>query len=194
MLSALWEHFGQVCCMALIIFGAQALARRSQRKRVHAEAQRLRGALTLMLSALRNIHEDNLRVLSGAKPPLMSGRNQMVLLRTQLARLLVLNQAEIEAVLAANIAAEAAEAIMAVCGKVVAGVAYTVPKDDEEVTMLRSSLLRACSILRAAESLLNSDSILSPLDLANEGESAALMAIVADGQSPAAPETPLLPL
>ncbi|MGA2190033.1 MAG: hypothetical protein ABSH33_16005 [Steroidobacteraceae bacterium] len=140
--------------MAMIIFGAQGFSRRAQRERTRLEAQRLRSALGVGLRALRNLHEDNLRVLAGARPPLMSGRHQMGLLRTQLGRLIVLDQPEIEAVLTASIAAEAAEAMMAVSGKPLAGVAFSAPKGDEDVGILQSSLERACAMLEAAETLL----------------------------------------
>jgi hypothetical protein len=154
MLETGWEHIGQLCFMAMVIFGSQGFTRRAQRERTRLEAQRLRGALTVSLQALRKLYEDNLRVLAGGRPPLMSGRHQMGLLRTQLGRLIALDQSEIEAVLAASIAAEGAEAIMAIGGKAVAGVAFTVPTGDEERGILQSSLMQACAMLEAAEILM----------------------------------------
>ncbi len=154
MLETGWEHIGQLCLMAMVIFGAQGFARRAQRERMRLEAQRLRCALTVSLQALRKLHEDNLRVLAGKRPPLMSGRHQMGLLRTQLGRLIVLDQTEIEAVLTASIAAERAEAMMAISGKALAGVAFTVPKGDEEMGIVQSSLKQACAMLEAAERLM----------------------------------------
>ena len=64
MLAIIGEHLGQLVCMALIIFGSQRINRRVQRRQVEVETQRLRGALSLMLRALHDIHESNLRVIS----------------------------------------------------------------------------------------------------------------------------------
>jgi hypothetical protein len=153
MLWTVSEHFGPLCLMAAIIFGSQAFTRRIQHERLRAEAGRLRGALTVSLRSLRTLHKANLRVLAGGRPPLISGRQQMNLLRPQLGRLISLDQPEIEAVIAATIAVEAVETAMAIAGKTVGGVAFTVP-DGEAKGMLESALLQACSMLETAEVLM----------------------------------------
>lgn len=180
MLSALWEHFGQLCCMALIIFGSQGITRRVQHRRTRAEVQRLRGALHLVLQALRAVHERNLDVLQGARPSLMSGRHYLTLLRTQLNKLLTLEQPEVESVLAANIAAEAAEAVMAIGGKSLSGVAFSVPKEEEEKAMLAASLRHACASIAAAEAQLMPSKMSSAS--AETGDRAALSRTAASEQ------------
>jgi len=57
---SLSDHLVQLSCMAMIVWGAQAFARRAHRRRVSREARRLRSALHIGLSALRKLYEDNL--------------------------------------------------------------------------------------------------------------------------------------
>jgi hypothetical protein len=149
------EHFIQLSFMAVIIWGAQAFARRAQEGRVSREARRRRSALNISLSALRRLYEDNLANLSGGERPLLSGRNQINLLRTQLGRLTSLEPPEIEAVMAACIATERAEMEMAIAGRKVADVAYWIPEEDEAKAIVESTLRQVCSMLGTAEELLN---------------------------------------
>ena len=82
MLWTAFEHFSQLFFMAAVILGAHALSRRTHRERVHHDARRLRSALTVSLPALRKLYEDNLSILSAGACLLISGRNQINLLRT----------------------------------------------------------------------------------------------------------------
>ena len=152
-ISGATERYGGFICMAAIIFGAQAVGRWAQRGRVRDEARRLRGAVALSLRALRNVYEHNLAVLAGGRPPLISGRNQIALLRVLLGRLLSLHQPEIEAVMAAAIAAEAAETAMGVAGTPLRGVAFKVPESINAIGPVGSALSQACSALEFAEGL-----------------------------------------
>jgi hypothetical protein len=154
MLATVSDHLGQLCCMALLIIGVQAFRHRVQYERLCGDARRLRGALTFSLRALRKLYEDNLVVLAGGRPPLISGRNQIALLRLHLGRLICLDVGEIEAVLAASIAAEEAETAMAIAGKRVRGVAFTVPEGSLARGRLESVLMQACSKMEAAERLM----------------------------------------
>src|SRR5208283_2365372 len=122
------------------------------------------------------LYEDNLTSLSGGERPLISGRNQINLLRTQLGRLTSLEPPEIEAVMAASIAAERAETEMAIAGRKVDGVAFWIPKKNEAQVIIESTLREVCSMLGAAEELLNPNG-------ARRGESASEIApkLKADG-------------
>ncbi len=114
---SLSEHLVQFSFMAAIIWGAQAFARRAHHGRASREARRLRIALGIGLSALRELYEADLASLSGGERPLISGRNQINLLRTQLGRLTSLEPPEVEAVMSASIAVERAETEMAIAGQ-----------------------------------------------------------------------------
>jgi len=150
--------------MAAIILSSQRSARRAQSRaqteRVRDEARRLRSALTISLPALRKLYEDNLGILSGGKLPLISGRNLINLLRTQLGRLTSLDPREIQAVMAASIAAERVETDMAIAGKKIGDVAFTISENNVARGILTLKLRAACSMLGAAEELLSPPGVL----------------------------------
>ncbi len=151
---SLSEHLVQFSFMAAIIWGAQAFARRAHHGRASHEAQRLRTTIGISLSALRKLYEDDLASLSGGERPLISGRSQISLLRTQLGRLTSLEPPEVEAVMRAGVAMESAETEMTIAGQKVGGVAYSIPQKDEAGELVGSTLREACSMLRSAEELL----------------------------------------
>jgi hypothetical protein len=151
------EHCVQLVFMAAIIFGAQAYSRRAHSGRVRSEARRLRSVLAVSLPSLRKLYEDNLVILGGAELTLLSGRNQINLLRTQLSRLTSLDPAEIEAVMTASIAAERAETAMEVAGRKIGAVAFQIAAKDAARVTLRSALREACDLLVAAEQRLDPD-------------------------------------
>jgi len=157
MWSTAFEHFFQLCGMAAILWSFRAFSLRTQGDRIRGDGQRLRRALTISLRALRKHYEDNLGIFSGEKPPLSSGRNQINLLRTQLGRLTLLDPPEIEAVMAASVAAEVVETEMTKFRSRTAEVTLAIPERRELRTLLRSTLRDACSALQAAEELLNSN-------------------------------------
>lgn len=152
MLWTVLEHFGPVFLMGALILASQSLTRRVHSERLRVEARRLRTSLAINLQALRDLYTGDLRVFAGGKHTLMSGRQQINLLRTQLGRLLLLEQPEIEAVMSACIATERAESAMAVAGKSVAGVSFSIPSGEEDRRTLESALRQACSMLEVAES------------------------------------------
>ncbi len=156
---SLSEHLVQFSFMAAIIWGAQAFARRAHHGRASREARRLRIALGIGLSALRELYEADLASLSGGERPLISGRNQINLLRTQLGRLTSLEPPEVEAVMSASIAVERAETEMAIAGQKVGGVTYLVPQKKDAGGFVASALQEACSMLRSAEELLNPNAV-----------------------------------
>jgi hypothetical protein len=155
MWSTTFEHFFQLFCMATIILGSRAFSMRAQGDRLRGDAQRLRSALTINLQALRKHYQENLSILSGGELPLISGRNQINLLRTQLGRLTSLDPPEIEAVMTASVAAEMAETEMAKTGTRNGGIAFTIPEIREARTLLASTLRDACSALQIAEELVH---------------------------------------
>lgn len=162
-----WTVCGQIVqlsLMAAIILSSQASARRAQSRaqteRVRDEAQRLRSALAISLPGIRTLYEDNLSILCGGKLPLISGRSLINLLRTQLGRLTVLNPAEIQAVMAASIAAERVETEMAIAGKKVGDAAFTLSDDHAARATLSLKLRAACSMLGAAEEMLRPPGVL----------------------------------
>jgi len=144
-------HFGAVCLMGLIVLSSQTLTRRMQRGRMRTEARRLRDCLLISFQALRVLHEENLVVLGGGRPPLMSARHQIHLLRTQLGRLHTLEQSEVEAVMSACVALERLESILALAGKSVTGVSFTLPKSEEDRRVLHLALRQTCALLETAE-------------------------------------------
>jgi len=152
--------------MAAILLGAQAFSRRANARRARAEAQRLRHALAVGLPALRKLYEDDLAAFSRSDLPVASGRNQIGLLRTLFGRLLSLDSPEIEAVMAASIAAERVETAMAIGGVKVGGAGFTIPKKHEAREALRAALREACQLLIAAEEILTPNAVV-------DGESAA---------------------
>jgi hypothetical protein len=157
MWSTTFEHLFQLCGMAAILWGSRAFSVRTQGERTRREGQRLRMALAISLQALHNHYENNLRISSGGKMSLSSGRNQINLLRTQLGRLTLLDTPEVEAVMAASVAAEVAETQMIRSGSRSGGSAFTIPEGPVARTLPRSTLRDACSALQAAEELLNSN-------------------------------------
>jgi hypothetical protein len=155
MLGSVWDHFGPVCLV--LILGSQALTRRAQRQRWRNEARNLRACLSLNLQALRTLYLHNLSALTANESPLLSGRQQISLLRTQLGRLTSLDKSDVEAVTLACIAMEKAEATLVVAGKGHGGARLPNPRRDERRTILLSTLRETCALLEEAEQLLNSD-------------------------------------
>jgi len=150
----MFDHFGQIGMMAVLLIGIHAFRQRAQAEKLRGDARRLRCALSMSLQALRKLYEANLVVLAGGRPPLIAGRNQINLLRTQYSRLTSLEEPQTEAVWRASIAAEAAETAMAVSGKALGTAGFIVPEEAEIRDMLESALRQACATLEAAETLL----------------------------------------
>lgn len=149
------DHIFQLGIMLTVILGAQALARRATRKRLRAEARRVRIALAVGLEALRKVHEDNLGLLTADGQPLLSGRNQIHLLRAQLGRLAILEDVEVEAVMTACVAAERAETEIAVTSRKTGAVGITLLPDNPAARQRLAPMLQeTCSSLLAAEQLL----------------------------------------
>jgi hypothetical protein len=153
-LTSVGERFSQLIFMAAMILGNQAMARRTQNRRVRGEVRRIRYLLHVGIRALRDLYDANLRLLASGDGLLLSGRSQITLLRIHFSRLVSLSEAEIEAVLAAAIAMEVAETAMAVAGKPMGGVAVTLPREGGAAESVKLSLLRALAALETAEALL----------------------------------------
>lgn len=152
---SLCERLSQFLFLAAIIFSSQAMARRAQDRRVRRELRRVRVVLRAGLRALHELYSDNLGTMASGETLLLSGRNQIALLRIHFGRLVSLeDEAQIEAVLAANIAMEAAEAAMAVAGKPMGAVGFTLPEADGAAEAVKLALLRASAALATAEALL----------------------------------------
>jgi hypothetical protein len=148
------DHLFQLVIMLVVILSAQAIARRAHRKRVLDEIRRLRVALAIVLAALRELYEDDLAILARGELAVISGRNRINLLRTQLTRLTSLETSEVEALMTACVAAECVETDMAIYGKKIGGVAYTIFSGKEARPTLESRLRESCAALLAAEELL----------------------------------------
>ena len=152
MLSMFIEHFGPLCIMAALVFTSQAANRRAQAVRQRREAQGLRRALYIGVKALNELYSKNADILEKGGLPLISGRQQLALLRVHLGRINVLEEPEIDLLILAAIAAESAETSMAMAGKAIGAAAFTAPAQIEERQLLRSALDSACSALSVAES------------------------------------------
>src|SRR5580698_1297319 len=94
-LTSVCERFSQFILMAAMILGNQAIARRAQNHRVRGEVRRVRYLLRGGMRALRDLYDDNLRLLANGDGLLLSGRSQITLLRIHLGRLTSLDEAEI---------------------------------------------------------------------------------------------------
>jgi hypothetical protein len=145
------EHVSQLGFMIAIVTVSRTWSRRAQEERQRTEAERLRSALKIGISALRTRYEGNLRILAHGDLPLVSARNQICLLRTQFGRLTCLEAPEIEAVMAASVAAECVESEMAIAGGKLGAVVFEIPKRRAAQEVLRSRLRDACSLLATAE-------------------------------------------
>ncbi|HVN64655.1 MAG TPA: hypothetical protein VMT58_08445 [Candidatus Binataceae bacterium] len=152
MLGVSWEHFGPVCL--LLILGSQALNRRAQRIRWRNEVRSLRASLKVGLHSLRDLYGENLHAVAHSKRSLMSGRQQLNLLRTQLGRLPSLKEREAETVMLACIAAERAESVLEAARKSLAPADVVIQRRDEKRAMAESAYQAACAALESAETLL----------------------------------------
>jgi hypothetical protein len=148
------ERFGPICLMALVLLVSRGLTQRGQWRRAITEAQHLRCILSVSLRNLRNLYSENLELLSRGEIRLISGRNQIGLVRPQLGRLISLEHTEIEAVLSACIAAEAAESAMSVGGRPINGAAFRTPEAVKSRQAVQTALRQACIAMEAAEGLL----------------------------------------
>jgi hypothetical protein len=152
MLGVSWEHFGPVCL--LLILGSQALNRRAQRIRWRNEVRSLRAGLKVGLHSLRDLYGENLHAVARSKRTLVSGRQQLNLLRTQLGRLPSLKELEAETVMLACVAAERAESMLEAARKSLAPADVVIHRRDEKRAMAESAFQAACAALEAAETLL----------------------------------------
>ena len=149
------DHFFQLVLMLTVVLSAQAFGRRANNRRLLREAQHLRVALAIAIAALRKLYEANLTIVASAGNSLLSGRNQITLLRSQLGRLISLDMHEVEAVMRACCAAERVETEMAGSSKKAGGVHHPVaPDNDAERQILESTLRETCALLLDAEQLL----------------------------------------
>ena len=150
------HYLAQFVFMALLINGSQALARRAQDRRGQREAARIRAILRASFGALLEIYDSNRRSLAAGERTLLSGRQQIQVLRIYLGRLAALEDAaEIDAALSASFAMEAAEAAIAAAGKPVNGVAFMLPEDGNAADTVDPMLRQACTTLEAAVELLD---------------------------------------
>jgi hypothetical protein len=138
----------------LLILGSQALNRRAQRIRWRNEVRSLRAGLKVGLHSLHGLYGENLLAIARSKRTLVSGRNQLNLLRTQLGRLPSLKELEVETVMLACIAAERAESMLEAAGKALAPADVVIHRRDEKRAMAESAFQAACAALEAAEALL----------------------------------------
>lgn len=155
MFGASWDHFGPVCLV--LILGSQALNRRAHRIRWRNEVRSVRTGLRVNLHSLRMLYTENLQSVVHSRRTLVSGRQQINLLKTQLGRLASLPENEVESVMLACIAAEKAESMLAVAGKLMSAVSVVVHRRNEKLALVESALQAACSMLEAAEKLLSSN-------------------------------------
>ena len=147
-----WEHFGPVCL--LLILGSQALNRRAQRLRWRKEERSLRVGLHVGLRSIGLLYSENLRAIGNSKGGFASGRNQINLLKTQLNRLAILDEREVEAIMSACIAAERAESTLEAARRAMAAESVTVLRREERRATAVAAMREACSALSYAETLL----------------------------------------
>jgi hypothetical protein len=148
------ERLAPICLMALVLVLSRLMAQRGHRQRLRTEAQRLRRALHVGLQGLRHLYEGNLGMLESGERRLISGRNQIGLFRSQMGRLVCLEEVEVDAVMMACIAAELAESAMAVAGRSVAGATFVLLGPLKQKEALVAALSQACSSIRSAEDVL----------------------------------------
>jgi hypothetical protein len=144
------EHLTQLCCMAVVIFGAQAIGRRAQQARQRAETDRLRCILILGLASLVRIYRDNLDLLPHRPRRLITGRPQMALLRIHLGRLTHLETTEVEAVMGACIAAEHLETHLEIAGRHMGAAAASIPRRNEVKASIKATMVDAVERIEEA--------------------------------------------
>jgi hypothetical protein len=115
----------------------------------------LRSALVIGLTSLSRVYGDDADVLAHQPRRLVSGRNQMNLMRTQLGSIMTPDEEEVEAVRTACIAAERAETWLDIAGRRLGGPAMPVPQRDDLRATLKSTLDDATKQLQAAVDVLD---------------------------------------
>lgn len=145
----------QLGFLVAMMLAARLVAEQTQQRRDRREAKRLRVILAVGLRDMRDLYADNLRSLERGKRLLLSGRHRVQLVRTYLGRLSALDEGgEIETVLAANSAIEAAEAAMTIGGKPMHGVAYAL-RPEVDTRFIEFALSKACAALEQAATMLD---------------------------------------
>jgi hypothetical protein len=149
--------------MIAIVLLTRISATRERKQREAEDRVRLRAGLHTELGLIRAMLEDNLRMVAGSAGHVVSTRGSFLLLRISLARLTLLEEAELAALLAAHAMNERLEALLAVSGKPGVMGAYRLPDDAPARNEIARAITAAIARIDAAVDLVaESASVTSP--------------------------------
>lgn len=155
--SGLWPHLVSVAVMATIILSVHRWTHQRHDRRALVDAERFQAALGAELVALREVYEDNLRLISDRAGYVLSARALLGVYRGNLGRLIILPADQIARLVATNAAQERLEALLAVLCKSSANLAWRTPDDDTQLAEIRQATLRAFDAAGQALALLDAE-------------------------------------
>ncbi len=154
-------HFAPVVAMLLIItLNRRAMKRQNSAKAV-VDGLRLRAALRSELQFLLEVYRRNLLVLRAGDGVLLSGRPLTAVYRTNSARLIALDEAEIPAIVAAYSFIEAVEGLVAATMRSGPGHAHKLKSSDLSLADIERQVAIGCDRIAAA---------LAAIDAASQGK------------------------
>jgi hypothetical protein len=143
-------HFAPVIAMLLIItLNRRAMKRQNSEKAV-VDGLRLRAGLRSELQFLLEVYQRNLLVLRAGDGVLLSGRPLTAVYRTNSARLIALDEAEIPAIVAAYSFIEAVEGLVAATMRSGPGHAHKLKSSDLSLTDIERQVAIGCDRIAAA--------------------------------------------
>ncbi len=136
-----WFRFVPVACMVSVILFSRWATRRHAARRLALETERLREGLKVELATVRQVLDDNLRLLAGEAGHVVAARSFFVLFRGTLGRMVALREEELAALLAAHAANERLESLLAIRGKLCGGGAFRLgPRQAGSAEIARATL------------------------------------------------------
>jgi hypothetical protein len=143
-------HFAPVVAMLLVItLNRRAMKRQNSAKAV-VDGLRLRAGLRSELKFLLEVYQRNLLVLRAGDGVLLSGRPLTAVYRTNSARLIALDEAEIPAIVAAYSFIEAVEGLVAATMRSGPGHAHKLKSSDLSLADIERQVAIGCDRIAAA--------------------------------------------
>jgi hypothetical protein len=158
LVSGAWLHLlGLAAMVAMVAFSRRSASLQTSR-RADQERRRFTAALVAELSVLRELHQDNLKLIADRAGHVFSARQLFGAYRVSLGRIQLFSEQEIVALVAANAAQERLEAILAVHGTATnANLAWRTPADDSRLAEIRQAVVNASRAVQEALTALDSD-------------------------------------
>jgi hypothetical protein len=143
-------HFAPVVAMLLIVMLNRRALHRQHTNKAAVDGLRLRAALRSELQFLLEVYRRNLSVLRGNDGILLSGRPLTAVFRTNSARLIVLSEEEIPAIVAAYGFSEAVEGLVAATMRSGPGHAHRLKATDLPLQEIERQVALGCERIAAA--------------------------------------------